>query len=315
MLFNMHLSLLMSLDFFRLCEQKGLPKRGWICQRDMSTWRVFFFQRLGSGVSPVADSIHFHPSGKHRFQLQMAPPWLCGPRRVGGCGATPPCRLCHFGFSPYCFENWMIWIFKTYQYLYTQHIFGIVWMFLLRFGCSICSIYVHPPMPNSKPSECQRPIAGHRVASPSAALSPGAPCFAGPDREPRFCPPSRGTQRRGVERKPSGNQRWQLNIHHKWLKTMFFSSKWEKKTSWRLTSLTDHDGPVPTGSGGKIPWENPAGAGMLPRQQIAGPAERGSGLRFSRSAPSDFPGPAASTTQPTQQPDGAFRKQSHLYSS
>jgi len=76
----------------QLCEQKGLPKRG-----------------------------------KHRFQLQMAPPWL--------------------------------------------------------------------------------PIAGHRVASPSAALSPGAPCFAG----------------------------------------------------------------------------------MLPRQQIAGPA--------------------ASTTQPTQQPDGAFRKQ------
>lgn len=46
MLFNMHLSLLMSLDFFRLCEQKGLPKRGWICQRDMSTWRVFFFSGL-----------------------------------------------------------------------------------------------------------------------------------------------------------------------------------------------------------------------------------------------------------------------------
>lgn len=131
-------------------------------------------------------------------------------------------------------------------------------------------------MTNSKPSECQRPIAGHRVASPSAALSPGAPCFAGPDREPRFCPPSRGTQRRGVERKPSGNQRWQLNIHHKWLKTKMIIEVGEKKQ----LALDIFDGPVFGGKiHRKIPWENPAGAGMLPRQQIAGPAERGSGLR------------------------------------
>ena len=190
------------LIFLGFANRKACPREaGYVnvtCQRD-----VFFFQRLGSGVSPVADSIHFHPSGKHRFQLQMAPPWLCGPRRVGGCGATAHLWNC----LDVPIEIWMFnmfippWPIQNHQSVRGQSQ-GIVW---------------------------------HRPARPWALelLASQAPT-ANRDSARRLVERNVGGWNANPLAIKDGS--WTSTINgwkRKW------SSKWEKKTSWRLTYLTD----------------------------------------------------------------------------